>query len=762
MNSKMKSICIPLLILTVLATGGNLMVRAEKAPDSARNAALFIGNSGYQFAKQLKNPGNDTAAIAKRFSDGGWDVTVIKDADNREIRRALREFCGASRSPTQSLIYYAGHGIEHFLNGVPENFLLPVDARIETEDDLTIEAVRVSDMLDQVKTAKLGLTTIVLDCCRNAPFEKPRSWQNTRSASTGGIGKIAAEGWPPGSMIVFSTAPGKTAADGRGNFSPFAEQFLTQLKGGVCILDVFIETSARLPVQQPFFRIEENSATIAAFRKLCFFDQLAPVERDNLVIQEAEGDAVSRASGIFEDARKEYYQQPLDHCQKVLIMLDSAERELAGVTTHSDQNSKEVIYLSGRISNLRGNAQKNLKQNPQAIQSFQAAEKAFDQLLTGAGADDDIADWKLRAIGNSEYCFPPESEVKSETRKRRMAELAILIKRWPKSSVLIGHNLEIQVDQIISSDLPASEQTSNLENLLARLPPDLEWSSGFGLSVSSLYSHLIRLYGLSNNSTEVVSTVKKYLAEYRRGKASEFAGLWPSTKAVEILRYIQDRDIDLWFNESRNLIRMIEQPRNAFEGVATIQLLEFFSERAFSDGFEEEGTEAALLCIEYGAPLENERPIFVYINTNVNASRRRLINHFCKVGRDNEASSLLADYVENVCRTYDIKKPAWIDDRSVTPDEKRSKLDGWMGDRGDKMEKKMKIDCRVGDVLYPITFYFVSGGNGYEYFQEQVRFLKEKRGIAIPEKDAEIMKSLHETSRKTDRDFIDLVVESYN
>jgi formylglycine-generating enzyme required for sulfatase activity len=105
---------------------------------------------------------------------------------------------------------FTGNGIQ--LNG--RNFLIPVNAQIEREGDVEIEAVSADWVLEQMRYARNGLNIVILDACRNNPFVR-----SMRSANQG----LAVIDAPAGILIAYSTAPGSVAADGNGKDSPYTE-----------------------------------------------------------------------------------------------------------------------------------------------------------------------------------------------------------------------------------------------------------------------------------------------------------------------------------------------------------------------------------------------------------------------------------------------------------------------------------------------------------------------------------------------------------
>jgi formylglycine-generating enzyme required for sulfatase activity len=82
--------------------------------------------------------------------------------------------------------------------------------------------VNFNKVLDEMNHAGNGINVAILDACRDNPLS--RSW--SRSSQRGLARANAAS---DGTLIVYSTAPNQTAADGDGRHSPFAEALLHHL-----------------------------------------------------------------------------------------------------------------------------------------------------------------------------------------------------------------------------------------------------------------------------------------------------------------------------------------------------------------------------------------------------------------------------------------------------------------------------------------------------------------------------------------------------
>ncbi len=182
--------------------------------------ALVIGNSSYKIGA-LPNPRNDALLMSATLKEAGFTVTELVDVGQDEMKRAIREFGRQLREDgvDAGLFYYAGHGVQ--VKG--ENYLIPVDAQIQDEDEVELEGVNVNAFLQVMNSSKSKINIVILDACRNNPFQA-----SSRSLSRG----LAPVDAPTGTFIAYSTAPGTTAADGDGTNSAYTAALASSIKGG--------------------------------------------------------------------------------------------------------------------------------------------------------------------------------------------------------------------------------------------------------------------------------------------------------------------------------------------------------------------------------------------------------------------------------------------------------------------------------------------------------------------------------------------------
>ena len=177
-----------------------LVMCAGVASAQEQRVALVIGNGTYQNMGTLSNPANDAKAMAATLRRAGFDVIERKNATRREMIEAARAFAQRLSPGGVGLFFYAGHGIQ--ARGA--NYLLPVDVALSVEDDLKYEAFDVQDIVNKLGDARVRLSIVILDACRDNPFAK--------SFGSRGFGSIEAP--PSGTVIAYATAAGKFAADG--------------------------------------------------------------------------------------------------------------------------------------------------------------------------------------------------------------------------------------------------------------------------------------------------------------------------------------------------------------------------------------------------------------------------------------------------------------------------------------------------------------------------------------------------------------------
>ncbi|MEL7110545.1 MAG: SUMF1/EgtB/PvdO family nonheme iron enzyme [Pseudomonadota bacterium] len=196
----------------ILLSIGLLMPLAAIAE---QRVALVIGNSKYETTGwALANPENDARLMKTSLEAVGFQVEMLINATEDDMEDAFARHgqrLSAAGEEAIGLIYFAGHGIQ----SQGYNYLIPVDANAQTEQDVWAQAPRLGQALQHVRAAGNGVNFVILDACRNNPLPS-----SSRSAGSGGLAPVARS---RGLLVSYSTEPGYTATDGAGSNSPYTQ-----------------------------------------------------------------------------------------------------------------------------------------------------------------------------------------------------------------------------------------------------------------------------------------------------------------------------------------------------------------------------------------------------------------------------------------------------------------------------------------------------------------------------------------------------------
>ncbi|MEZ2333389.1 caspase family protein [Mesorhizobium sp. RCC_202] len=184
-----------------------------------RRVALVIGNSQYREIPALRNPDKDAEGVSNTFRQAGFDVFVAKDVTKLQFEEKFRNYLAAADGADLAVVYYSGHGFQ--IGG--ENFLIPVDASLKDAADMEVQAIKLDDLLQQLRS-KSKIQMIILDACRNNPFPRKDYWLRDQLIVSGGTGLAQVTG-SQNALIAFATGPGAVAYDGSGDLSPFSSAF---------------------------------------------------------------------------------------------------------------------------------------------------------------------------------------------------------------------------------------------------------------------------------------------------------------------------------------------------------------------------------------------------------------------------------------------------------------------------------------------------------------------------------------------------------
>ena len=231
MKASFQKILFALLILGISVSGLSAQAAntASNPDEVVFKQALIIGNGAYTGLSRLSNPVNDAEDMADALGVLGFTVDKVLNGNLEQMESAVLHFRErlSENKNTYGFFFYAGHGVQ----SGGENFLIPVDANIPSENFLRNRALSVQSMLDEINDAGNSLNVVVLDACRDNPFGWSRS-------GTRGLSIVNRQ--PADSIIVYATSAGARASDGDGRNGLFTSQLLLNLMTpGLDVSEVF-------------------------------------------------------------------------------------------------------------------------------------------------------------------------------------------------------------------------------------------------------------------------------------------------------------------------------------------------------------------------------------------------------------------------------------------------------------------------------------------------------------------------------------------
>lgn len=199
---------------------------------AAQKSALIIGNSRYLLGDRLTNPQNDAEDIANKLKSLGFDVILLKDANLAQMLDSIDQFKSKLRQGDVALFYFAGHGLQ--VDG--QNYLVPIDAKMNSRSRVAYEAVKLSDVSNALAQGNITNNIIIIDACRNDPFPK-----ELRDGSRG-LARLDSSVRSPKKKLfyLFASAPGTVAQDGKGRNGVFTQELLKYLgQAGLTMPDLY-------------------------------------------------------------------------------------------------------------------------------------------------------------------------------------------------------------------------------------------------------------------------------------------------------------------------------------------------------------------------------------------------------------------------------------------------------------------------------------------------------------------------------------------
>jgi hypothetical protein len=251
------NLCLAILALGV-AIGFATTAHAEK------RVALLVGNNAYQNVPRLQTAVNDARAVGTALRGLGFSVILAENQSRRAMSEALLAFDKAIEPGDIALFFFAGHGFE--IRG--QNYLLPTDipeVREGQEELIRDSAFPADRIIDRLQGRGARTTVLVLDACRNNPFERPGG------RGLKGSGGLAMMTPAEGVFIMFSAGAKQTALDrlstaDRASNSVFTRNLIRRLAEPDLTL---VQIAKRLQIE-----VRQLAASVGGDQTPAYYDQV--------------------------------------------------------------------------------------------------------------------------------------------------------------------------------------------------------------------------------------------------------------------------------------------------------------------------------------------------------------------------------------------------------------------------------------------------------------------------------------------------------
>ncbi len=534
--------------------------------------ALVIGNSNYE-GSILKNPVNDARLMSETLKTLGFKVTELIDADIRAMDEAVIDFGRNLARGGVGLFYFAGHGIQY----QSKNYLIPLHTNIIKETDLKYEAFNVGKVFDEMGYADNGLNIVILDACRDNPLI--RSFRRAKQ------GLAETSDAPSGLLLAYSTSPGKQAADGIGENSPYTSHLVAAIKKeGLPLELVFKEVIRNVKLETSGQQIPWVSSSVDAD---FYFNRKNPVviqqqSMDYKIVPSPQSRKSDNSEAQFElmywesvvnNPSKDKYRSyltkyPTGHFKEIA---ESEIRQLQKNTIQSTSQSKSYSTVNSDIRALsvsekqikicekhlkayrlsrgaNGNALscynailKKYPENKAALLGLSNIEDAYVQLIHKS-IDNDRSEKTKRYMARLESINPKNTDLLQfkeflASKKKPDTELAYITEEQKQ---IFDEYLEIIVEMLDEGALNAKEQ-SKVKQYLLKLQKINSSDPGYLSLERKFYARY------SNSHTE------KIISENDQQVFNEYLEVIDEMMEEQALNKKQRKKIDKYLNKLQKL-----------------------------------------------------------------------------------------------------------------------------------------------------------------------------------------------------------------
>ncbi len=170
-----------------------------------------------------------------KLEEQDFIVNLVLDAESSGLRDAVDSFYKKIKEAKTAkrivgMVYYAGHAVQikH------RNYLVPIDIEFNEPKKIFSDLFDVNELLENIPNIANMQNIIVLDACRDNPFESMEEIIGERMSD--GLAPMRA---PVGTLIAYSTEPGSVASDGAGENGLYTSHLLQHMGDKITVEEVF-------------------------------------------------------------------------------------------------------------------------------------------------------------------------------------------------------------------------------------------------------------------------------------------------------------------------------------------------------------------------------------------------------------------------------------------------------------------------------------------------------------------------------------------
>nr|WP_298717551.1 caspase family protein [uncultured Steroidobacter sp.] len=208
--------------------------RTLEGMNFGRYYAIVMGNQNYQSIESLQTPKYDAARAARILADRyGFTVSILEDANDVTMLKAINDLNGVLKAEDNLLIYYAGHGARLQSGRSEAGYWLPVNAEAPPKDTFWVPNEQITGHLGRLPAKRV---LVVADSCYAGLLSTDPSYLFLNDKVTYSRDYIKFK-LPKRARLLLSSGGDKPVLDeGSGGNSVFARAFLDELESNQGIL----------------------------------------------------------------------------------------------------------------------------------------------------------------------------------------------------------------------------------------------------------------------------------------------------------------------------------------------------------------------------------------------------------------------------------------------------------------------------------------------------------------------------------------------